>query len=280
MPCSGGFRRGPGSACLPARAPRATVCTTGRSSGWTTARRPPWTAPTWITGRPGGPRGNLNRRTIDLGYASTGHRSQGITLDRALVRVAGAEDREWFYVAATRAARQQADRAADRQRQARRAQQEHLAYQERHPGLLAADRARTRELAWRSQVELRALELERPDWLRELSEPPATVKGRRAWRQAAVVILQYRERYGITDPDHALGPEPRYGNLEQRRHHRTARQAIERLHERQRTMRERRLGQHERSHADQPRTRPSRADQPRSVRADERQRGGREREAG
>jgi conjugative relaxase-like TrwC/TraI family protein len=49
--------------------------------------------PAWWT------RGNPGRRTIDLGYASTGHRSQGVTLDRALVRVAGAEDREWFYVA-------------------------------------------------------------------------------------------------------------------------------------------------------------------------------------
>ena len=55
--------------------------------------------PAWWT------RGNPGRRTIDLGYASTGHRSQGVTLDRALVRVAGAEDREWFYVAATRAAK-------------------------------------------------------------------------------------------------------------------------------------------------------------------------------
>jgi ATP-dependent exoDNAse (exonuclease V) alpha subunit len=34
--------------------------------------------------------GNPGRRTIDLGYATTGHRSQGVTLDRALVRVAGA----------------------------------------------------------------------------------------------------------------------------------------------------------------------------------------------
>jgi hypothetical protein len=67
---------------------------------------------------------------------------------------------------------------------------------------------------------------------------------------------------------------------EQRRHHRATHQAIERLHERQHTMRERRLDRHERAHADQPRTRPSRADQPRVARADERQRGGREREAG
>jgi ATP-dependent exoDNAse (exonuclease V) alpha subunit len=50
-------------------------------------------------------RGNPGRRTIDLGYASTGHRSQGVTLDRALVRVAGEEDHQWFYVAATRAAK-------------------------------------------------------------------------------------------------------------------------------------------------------------------------------
>jgi ATP-dependent exoDNAse (exonuclease V) alpha subunit len=34
--------------------------------------------------------GNPGRRTIDLGYATTGHHSQGVTLDRALVRVAGA----------------------------------------------------------------------------------------------------------------------------------------------------------------------------------------------
>jgi hypothetical protein len=92
--------------------------------------------------------------------------------------------------------------------------------------------------------------------------------------------VQYRERYGIIDPDRALGPEPRHVDLEQRRHHRAAHQAIERLHERQRTMRERRRDRHERALADQPRTRPSLADQSRSARADERQRGGREREAG
>jgi hypothetical protein len=297
--------------------------------------------PAWWT------RGNPGRRTIDLGYASTGHRSQGVTLDRALVRVAGAEDHQWLYVAATRAAkattffdvispepraveleldvpspqprsidqqlaaiarrdggkrlavdtatplalrqmskrelraerdrvaallrdappdrtrllahtteqrqraeqgltdmtareeaardrvaelgqgagrllrrrelaqardhhtlahtaaqlaRQQADRAADRQRQARRAQQEHLAWHERHPDLLSVDRARARELAWRGRVDQRAIELERPGWLRELGEPPATVKGQRAWRQAVGRVEQYRERYGSSTP--------------------------------------------------------------------------------
>jgi conjugative relaxase-like TrwC/TraI family protein len=376
--------------------------------------------PAWWT------RGNPGRRTIDLGYATTGHRSQGVTLDRALVRVAGAEDREWFYVAATRAAtattffdvvspepraveleldvpspeprsmdhqlaaiarrdggkhlavdtaaplalrqmskrelraerdrvaallrdappdrtrllahtteqrrhaeqgladatareegardrvaelgqgagrllrrrelaeardhhalaqtaaqlaRQQADRAADRERQARRAQQEHLAWHERHPDLLSADRAHARELAWRGRVELRAVELERPGWLRELGELPATVKGQRAWRQAVARVVQYRERYQTIDPDRALGLEPRHMDLEQRQHRHVARQLIERLHKRQLTEREQRRGRDERSHPDQP-SRSNRADRSRSARVDQRQYGGREREAG
>jgi conjugative relaxase-like TrwC/TraI family protein len=379
--------------------------------------------PRWWT------RGNPDRRTLDLGYATTGHRSQSRTLDRALVRVAGTEDHQWLYVAATRAAkettffdvvapeprpveleldvpspeprsldeqlaaiarrdggkrlavdtattaplhlrgmskrelraerdrvarllreappdrarlvahtaeqrqhaeqglaeatareqaarrrlaelgqgggrllrrrelaqardrlglaetartlaRQQADRAADRERQARRAQQEHQAWRERHADLLAADRARARELAWRGRVDARAVELERPGWLRELGEPPATVKGQRVWRHAVGRIEQYRERYGITDPNRPLGPEPRHADLEQRRHHRDARQAVERFQTRQRAEREQRLDRRERAHADQPLTRPTRAEQGRSARADERARGGREREAG
>ena len=381
-------------------------------------RRPRW----WL-------RGNPERRIIDLGYATTGHRAQGVTLDRALVRVAGMEDREWFYVGATRAARatrfydvvspeprpaeleldvpparlptidarlagvagrdggkylaldaaaagplalramtkqqlraerdraarllrdappdksrllnhtaerrqqaeqglaeatatlqaarrrlvelgqgagrllrrqefaeardrlaraetnqqlagRQANRAADREREARRAQQQHLAWRERHAPLLGADQARARELAWRSRVGTRSVELERPGWLRELGGPPATVKGQRTWRQAIARIEQYRERYGITDPERALGPEPRSRDLEQRRHHHAANQAIDRLHERQRAERERRTDHRERTHPGQPPTRSDRADRARSIRADQRERGGRERDAG
>jgi conjugative relaxase-like TrwC/TraI family protein len=378
--------------------------------------------PRWWT------RGNPDRRTLDLGYGTTGHRSQGVTLDRALVRVAGAEDNSWLYVAATRAAkettffdvvapeprpveleldvptpeprsiedhlaavgrrdggkhlavdaaeaaplqlrgmskyelraerdrvatllreappdrgrqlarttqqrqdaeqgltdataaveaaqrrlaergqgagrllrrrelaeardrlalaestrtlaRQQADRAADRERVARRAQQEYQAWRERYSDLLVGDRARARELAWRGRVDARAVELERPGWLRELGELSATVKGQRAWRQTVARVEQYRERYGITDPERALGPEPRDADLEQRRHHRATQQAIERLQERQRIERQR-LGQRERGQLDQPPTRRARADRACSTRVDERERGGREREAG
>jgi len=40
-------------------------------------------------------RGNPDRRTVDLAYATTGHKSQGITRDEVLVRVTSSEDRQW-----------------------------------------------------------------------------------------------------------------------------------------------------------------------------------------
>jgi hypothetical protein len=40
---------------------------------------------------------------VDLAYATTGHKSQGITRDEVLVRVTSAEDRQWLHVAGSRA---------------------------------------------------------------------------------------------------------------------------------------------------------------------------------
>jgi len=54
--------------------------------------RPSW----WL-------RGNPDRRTVDLGYATTGHKAQGITRDEVLVRVTSSEDRQWLYVGGSRA---------------------------------------------------------------------------------------------------------------------------------------------------------------------------------
>src|SRR6266498_1955838 len=54
--------------------------------------RPSW----WL-------RGNPDRRTVDLAYATTGHKAQGITRDEVLVRVTSAEDRQWLHVAGSRA---------------------------------------------------------------------------------------------------------------------------------------------------------------------------------
>jgi AAA domain len=47
-------------------------------------------------------RGERNRR-VDLTYATTGHRAQGLTRGRALVRLTGAEDVNWLYVQLSRA---------------------------------------------------------------------------------------------------------------------------------------------------------------------------------
>jgi hypothetical protein len=47
-------------------------------------------------------RGERNRR-VDLAYATTGHRAQGLTRGRALVRLTGTEDVNWLYVQLTRA---------------------------------------------------------------------------------------------------------------------------------------------------------------------------------
>ena len=43
-----------------------------------------------------------NRR-VDLAYATTGHRAQGLTRGRALVRLTGSEDMNWLYVQLSRA---------------------------------------------------------------------------------------------------------------------------------------------------------------------------------
>jgi hypothetical protein len=47
-------------------------------------------------------RGARNRR-VDLAYATTGHRAQGLTRGRALVRLTGTEDVNWLYVQLSRA---------------------------------------------------------------------------------------------------------------------------------------------------------------------------------
>ena len=58
------------------------------------------TLPGWyLDGRQ---RGERNRR-VDLAYATTGHRAQGLTRWRALVRLTGREDANWLYVQLSRA---------------------------------------------------------------------------------------------------------------------------------------------------------------------------------
>jgi conjugative relaxase-like TrwC/TraI family protein len=181
---------------------------------------------------------------------------------------------------AAKLARQQADRAADREREARQAQQRRQGWLERHPDIITQERELTRVLAWRGRVGAKAAELERPGWTRELGEPPRSVRGRRVWRQTHALLSDYRQCYGITDPERALGPEPRRLDLAQRQARREARQALDRLQAKQRTERQQRLDQRERDPTDRPLTSPARPDRARSSRLDEHERGGREREAG
>jgi AAA domain len=58
------------------------------------------TLPGWYLDGRG--RGERNRR-VDLAYATTGHRAQGLTKWRALVRLTGHEDTNWLYVQLSRA---------------------------------------------------------------------------------------------------------------------------------------------------------------------------------
>jgi hypothetical protein len=58
------------------------------------------TLPGWYLDGRG--RGERNRR-VDLAYATTGHRAQGLTRGRALVRLTGTEDVNWLYVQLSRA---------------------------------------------------------------------------------------------------------------------------------------------------------------------------------
>jgi AAA domain len=58
------------------------------------------TLPRWYLDGRG--RGERNRR-VDLAYATTGHRAQGLTKWRALVRLTSTEDTNWLYVQLSRA---------------------------------------------------------------------------------------------------------------------------------------------------------------------------------
>jgi hypothetical protein len=107
-------------------------------------------------------------------------------------------------------ARQQADRAHDTELELRRHQQRRAGWLEANAHLGPAYRLVVRELAWQQRARGLALEHEQPGYLREELGPiPQSTRGRRARRQAAAAIEDYRRSYHITDPDQALGPVPR-----------------------------------------------------------------------
>jgi conjugative relaxase-like TrwC/TraI family protein len=188
-------------------------------------------------------------------------------------QLAQARDRAALAATGAQLARGQAERATDRQREARQAHQRHLAWREAHGEDLAAARATTRELAWQTRVAATAAELDRPAWTAELGAPPTSVRGRRAYRHATRLLSDYRDRYEVTDPGRALGPEPRGGDLERCRAHRACQEAIERLAGKQRAERNR-------QQRDQKAERETRQPAQQARRARGHDRDGRERDAG
>jgi conjugative relaxase-like TrwC/TraI family protein len=130
-------------------------------------------------------------------------------------------------------ATQQANRANDRERELRQHQQRRAGWLEANAHLGPQYRQVMRTLAWQRRATGLAVEADRPGYVLEMLGPvPESTRGRRTWRLAAVEIEQYRRVYQITDPDRALGPEPR--DPAQRADRQRVRTAIDRVHAKQR----------------------------------------------
>ncbi len=130
-------------------------------------------------------------------------------------------------------ATQQADRANDRERELRQHQQRRAGWLEANAHLAPQYRQVVRALAWQRRATGVAAEADRPGYVLEALGPvPESARARRAWRQAAAEIQQYRNTYGITDPVRALGPVP--DDRAQRADRQRARMAIERVQAKQR----------------------------------------------
>jgi hypothetical protein len=131
-------------------------------------------------------------------------------------------------------ATQQANRAADLERELRQHQQARAGWLEANAHLGPAYRQVTRLLAWQRRASSIALEHDHPEYVRDALGPvPESSRGRRSWRQAAAAIEDYRRSYQISDPDRALGSEPR--DQAQRAAWRQAHTTIGRVHAKQRT---------------------------------------------
>jgi hypothetical protein len=90
-------------------------------------------------------------------------------------------------------ATQQANRAHDREREQRQHQQRRHAWLEANTHLGPQYRQVVRALAWQRRATGVAVEADRPGYvLQELGPVPESTRGRRAWRQAAAQIEDYR----------------------------------------------------------------------------------------
>ncbi len=138
--------------------------------------------------------------------------------------------------AARALAARQAERATQAEVQARTAQQRHEAWAEDHQDLGVGYREVSGELALRSRQRAAFAELQQPAYLTDALGPmPESVRGRRAWRQTARQVEDYRHRFQIDDPDRPLGEPParEHDDPERQQAWRQASSAIQRMQARQ-----------------------------------------------
>jgi hypothetical protein len=131
-------------------------------------------------------------------------------------------------------ATQLANRAHDRERELRQHQHRRDGWVEANAHLGPQYRQVVRTLAWQRRATGLAVEADRPGYVLEALGPvPESTRGRRAWRQAAAEIEEFRHTYQITDPEQALGPEPT--DRAQRADRQRVRTAIDRVQAKQRS---------------------------------------------
>jgi conjugative relaxase-like TrwC/TraI family protein len=153
-----------------------------------------------------------------------------------MLRLGRGQQRAGVPAGAEAVAAQQADRATRREHELRAHQQRRAGWLEQHAGLVGSYRQVVRALAWQRRARglaCEAVEQDRPAYLREALGPvPESTRGKRAWRQAAAQIEEYRSVYQVTDPERALGPAPR--EAAQRADWQRATAAVERVQHKQR----------------------------------------------
>jgi hypothetical protein len=153
-----------------------------------------------------------------------------------MLRRGRARERAGVPAGAEAVARQQADRATRREQELRAHQQRRAGWFEEHAPVAGAYRRVVRALAWQRRARglaCEAVDHDRPGYLREALGPvPETTRGKRAWRQAAAQVTEYRTVWHVSDPERALGPVPQ--DARQRADWQRATAAIERVHHKQR----------------------------------------------
>jgi conjugative relaxase-like TrwC/TraI family protein len=154
----------------------------------------------------------------------------------SMLRRGRAGERVGVAAGAEAIARQQADRATRREQELRGHQQRRAGWLERHAPVVGAYRRVVRALAWQRRARglaCEAIEQDRPGYLREALGPvPESTRGKRAWRQAAAQVTEYRTVWHVSDPERALGPVPQ--DAGRRADWQRAQAAIERVHHKQR----------------------------------------------